>query len=81
MAPAAKDSKNGKIVLTFKASMAPTTPAIGSTIPLRDPMIKDFLRLMPSLLKGSDTAEPSGKFCNPIPRARPKAARVVAPSI
>ncbi len=62
MAPAAKDSKNGKIVLTFNASMAPTTPAIGSTMPLSAPIINDFLRLIPSLLKGSDTAEPSGSF-------------------
>ena len=81
MAPAAKDSKNGKIVRTFNARMAPTTPAIGSTMPLSAPIINDFLRLIPSLLKGSDTAEPSGKFCSPMPNASPMAARIVAPSI
>ena len=61
--------------------MAPTTPAIGSTMPLRAPMIKDFLRLIPSLLRGKDTADPSGKFCKPMPNASPMAARTVAPSM
>ena len=69
IAPAANASKNGKIVLTFKTSNAPITLAIGSTIPVKLPIKNAFLELIPSLLRGKDTAVPSGKFWSTIPNA------------
>lgn len=80
IAPAAKASKKGSKILIFSASMAPMTPAIGSTIPLRLPNIKDFFLDNPYFLRGTLTAVPSGKFCIPIPKARRQADVNVAPS-
>ena len=49
-------------------------------MPLSCPIKKAFLRLNPSLLKGTLTAKPSGKFWMPIPKAKRQAATKVAPS-
>ncbi len=51
---------------------------MGSTIPLSCPHIKAFKGGIPSLLKGIETASPSGKFCKPIPIARFTAFEKVA---
>ena len=77
IAPAAKESKNGRRYLTLSTKSAPITPAIGSTIPLRLPIINDLVLDNPSRLNGTETAVPSGKFWSPIP----KASRQVAPSV
>ena len=62
MAPAAKQSRNGKIILIFMTRSAPITAEIGSTIPLNCPTKNAFLDYAPYLFKGREMALPSGKF-------------------
>ena len=69
MAPAANESANGSIISTETTSSAPMTPATGSTMPDACPSRKLRFLEYPSLLRGMETAAPSGKFCNPIPTA------------
>ena len=80
MAPAANASKNGNNTCIFNTKIAPIIAAIGSTTPLNWPKKKAFLRDNPSLRSGKLTALPSGKFCNPIPKANVKADAKVDPS-
>ena len=53
---------------------------MGSTIADDCPYIKLLNLLTPCLLIGIETANPSGKFCKPIPMARATAPPIVAPS-
>lgn len=69
IAPAAKDNKKGKILLTNVTNIAPITAEIGSTRADKDPNIKLLFLEIPSFLSGRDTAAPSGKFWIPIPKA------------
>ncbi len=52
----AKDSAYGSTASTYTTSQAPSTPAIGSTMPEAWPMKKLLLREKPSLRNGTDTA-------------------------
>ena len=67
IAPAAKDSAYGKIGNTLITIAAPITANIGSTMADNCPHCHDFHLLTPILLSGIDTANPSGKFCIPMP--------------
>lgn len=55
--------------LIIKTNNAPITADIGSTKADACPKIKLFVFELPELLRGRDTAAPSGKFWIPIPRA------------
>lgn len=81
MAPAAKERKNGKSILAFKTSAAPNTPNIGSTIADSPPYINDLNLGIPSLIRGIEIADPSGKFWIPMPTANMTALINVAPFI
>ena len=81
IAPAANESNIGKIIFIYKTSITPIMADIGSTIPDKVPIKKDFFLDSPSFLKGIDIAAPSGIFCSPIPIAKDIAAINVAPSI
>lgn len=70
MAPAAKDNAYGKIIVARVTATAPNIPKIGSTIPDSCPYQKLRGKLKPAACKGKLTANPSGKFCIPIPIAR-----------
>ena len=80
IAPAANDNKKGSKYLILSTNKAPIIPLIGSTIPLNCPKKNAFFLERPSLLRGTLTAVPSGKFCIPIPSASKHAATSVAPS-
>ena len=62
IAPAANASAKGKMGCICVTSNAPNTPAIGSTIPEACPWRNAFFLENPSLLRGTETAAPSGKF-------------------
>lgn len=44
----------------------PSTPNMGSTIPLSCPYQKLLMSEKPDAWRGSETAKPSGKFCIPV---------------
>ena len=50
--------------------------AIGSTTPENTPKPKAFFVDIPLLLKGNETAAPSGKFCTAIPKLNIKAGKI-----
>ena len=60
IAPAEKLKSSGRMDLIWNAKIQPKTPAKGSTSPLACPINNAFPLLIPSRLKGSDVATPSG---------------------
>lgn len=81
IAPAAKASKNGKILFIVKTNITPITAEIGSTRADAWPNIKLLNLEKPSFLNGIETAAPSGKFCIPIPIANIIAPIKVVPAL
>ena len=61
IAPAEKLKSSGRMDLIWNAKTQPKTPANGSTSPLACPINNAFPLLIPSRLKGSDVATPSGQ--------------------
>lgn len=57
----------GSVGVRNDARSITAIPPIGSMIPLRLPMIKDFVLLLPSALMGMDMIAPSGMFWMAIP--------------
>lgn len=79
IAPAENESKIGIILLTARTKRTPITADKGSTKADACPIKKLLFLEKPSLLRGSDTAAPSGKFCIPIPIASINAPTTVIP--
>ena len=74
MAPAAKDSSQGRSSSTEPATRTVSTAKTGSTAPLSAPMPNAFPGRIPSCRRGREMAAPSGKFWMPMPSARAVAA-------
>ena len=74
MAPAANDNSHGMTNVAPCTMATVAIPAMGSTIPLKEPYRNALPFEHPSFFKGSEIAAPSGKFCKPMPRAKEMAA-------
>ena len=77
MAPAANDNSHGMTNVAPCTMATVAIPAMGSTIPLKEPYRNALPFEHPSFFKGSEIAAPSGKFCKPMPRAKEMAAAYV----
>ena len=80
IAPAAKESKYGRIVPTNPVKSIVIIAPIGSTIPDNIPYINAFVFETPSDLSGIEIIAPSGKFCIAIPIASARAPVKVIPA-